>query len=131
MIAASCQYSVIYHQWYYHYEMQKKKKKKKDGLYLVRGAYLGRDKTCKADISNFGNKIVVDEDIGGFKVAVDKRLRLRLVQKEESCSNLKRYFKPYLPWNGHTTSPSEQPVLQAPIVHIFIHQAPVLGTSSK
>jgi len=96
-----------------------------------RGAVHGpRDDARQPDVADLGHEVAVKEDVARLEVAVHERLGLHLVQVQQAARDLHGDPEPELPWQRRRAGVAEEPLLQAAVRHVLVHQAPVLRARS-
>ncbi|GER42037.1 acid phosphatase/vanadium-dependenthaloperoxidase-related protein [Striga asiatica] len=92
----------------------------------------GWDKSSEADVTDLADEVSVEEDVGGLEVAVDEGLGFRLVEEEESCSDLGCDSETGLPGKGRGVAAPEEAVLEAAVGHTGPYPpSPILRFSAK
>mmetsp|Transcript_11741 Transcript_11741/g.27881 ORF Transcript_11741/g.27881 Transcript_11741/m.27881 type:complete len:552 (-) Transcript_11741:903-2558(-) len=95
------------------------------------GAELGGDPR-EADVRELCGEVRVEQHVGRLEVAVQDRLRLRLMEHEEGGRHLRRDPDSVLPLEGLApTAGRGERVLQAPPLHELVDDAPVLGARAE
>uniref|UniRef100_A0A0E0GFH9 Uncharacterized protein n=1 Tax=Oryza nivara TaxID=4536 RepID=A0A0E0GFH9_ORYNI len=82
-------------------------------------------------ITNLAHQVAVQEDVLRLEVPVNDWVWLSAVEEHKGRGNLPGDAQPVTPRQRRRTAFAPQPLLQAAILHVLVHQAPPLHTRSQ
>uniref|UniRef100_A0A0D9Z0S3 Uncharacterized protein n=1 Tax=Oryza glumipatula TaxID=40148 RepID=A0A0D9Z0S3_9ORYZ len=82
-------------------------------------------------ITNLAHQVAVQEDVLRLEVPVNDWVWLAAVEEHKGRGNLPGDAQPVTPRQRRRTAFAPQPLLQAAILHVLVHQAPPLHTRSQ